>query len=536
MGVLVCVFLVAPAAAVADETDDLIKDILREASNSAKAAGELINSAKRLGDSPTVQTRLCEKAYECGIAAPAGYASALAALDLLAKIAPVRAVAWDDKRLEVFRLRYLRGDRRHKPINGRKYVEMLLARAEKCGKANKWSDAAKLSALAYGVARTLRLPEKSDIYQRMREANNWMMVYNRLASLKKAVEKNPGDLPSRKRLVETYLIELDMPAEASKHLTDKLDSTLRKNVSLAAREASGLADADFLTLGQWYQSLAARTAARMAKRRLLTRARDNLKMYLEVHTKKDVQRLRVAKMLEAVEAELKRLGADLPAGTIRGQTLTLKLGNGVTMKFVHIPAGKFTMSSPQTETGRKANEGPQRPVAISKSFHMGVTEVTQKQYAALGGRNLSSKFKGPGNPVDTVSKYDADAFCKALSKKTARTVRLPTEAEWEYACRAGAKSRFGFGNDDRNLGAHGWYKDNSGVGTHAAGKKRPNAWGLYDMHGNVWEWCSNSVLRGGAWNSPPDNCRTASRRTGDPYMRTNFDGFRVVVESNSGGK
>ena len=289
MGLLVCVLLVAPAAAVGDETDDLIKQILRETRSGAAAAKELLASAKGLGDSPAVQIRLCEKAYERGITASAGYASALAALDLLAGLAPDRAAELDDKRLAVYRLKYLRGDRKDREANGRQYVEILLGRADRCGQAGKWSEAAKSYAVAHGVARALKLPERPAIYERMRDANNWIVVHSRLSALKKIVEKNPDDTKSRKRLVETYLIDLDMPTEAAKYLTDTLDAALRKNVSLAAREASELADADFLALGHWYRSLAARTAARMPKARLLARARDNLAMYLEVHTKKDIQ-------------------------------------------------------------------------------------------------------------------------------------------------------------------------------------------------------------------------------------------------------
>jgi formylglycine-generating enzyme required for sulfatase activity len=224
----------------------------------------------------------------------------------------------------------------------------------------------------------------------------------------------------------------------------------------------------------------------------------------------------------------------------------LDLGGGVTMKLALIPAGKFMMGE----------DKDQHEVTISKPFYMGVTEVTQAQYEAVMGTNPSI-FKGATNPVDRVSWNDATEFCKKLSEKTRQAVRLPTEAEWEYACRAGSKTKFCFGDADGGLGDYAWYQVNSGGTTHPVGQKKPNAWGLFDMHGNVWECCADwygdypkgavtdpqgpasgpyRVLRGGSWFDIPIYCRAARRSDGrTPDLLGTNNGFRVVVSVSAPG-
>jgi formylglycine-generating enzyme required for sulfatase activity len=221
--------------------------------------------------------------------------------------------------------------------------------------------------------------------------------------------------------------------------------------------------------------------------------------------------------------------------------LTVDLGGGVTMKLVLIRPGKFMMGD-----GKDRHE-----VTLSKPFYMGVTEVTQAQYEAVMGAS-PSHFKGATNPVEMVYWNDAAEFCKKLSGKTRQTFRLPTEAEWEYACRAGTQTAFSFGDDPSVLGDHAWGGRNSAKTTHPVGQKKPNAWGLYDMHGNIWEWCADwhgdypkdpvtdpsgpatgryRVLRGGSWSYVDADCfRCGFRLYYDvaPSLRNFNYGFRCA--------
>ena len=166
------------------------------------------------------------------------------------------------------------------------------------------------------------------------------------------------------------------------------------------------------------------------------------------------------------------------------------------------------------------------------SFAIGKYPVTQKQYQEVMGVNPSYFQGNPQNPVEKVSYNHAITFCQKLSKMTGKNFRLPTESEWEYACRAGTTTDYYFGNDKNQLKDYAWYNDNCKQTTHPVGLKMPNNWGLYDMHGNVWEWCKEGFMRGGSWGFDSDSCRSAScinyfRRA----YRSNILGFRVVCDN-----
>jgi len=236
-----------------------------------------------------------------------------------------------------------------------------------------------------------------------------------------------------------------------------------------------------------------------------------------------------------------------------------KFTNSLGMKFVYIKPGSFMMGSPSSEPGRDNNER-QHKVTLTKGFYAQTTEVTQGQWKAVMRYNPSYfKHYGDGCPVEKVSWNDAQDFIKKLNQKEGSDkYRLPTEAEWEYACRAGTRTAFANGGIselecgyDSNLDAMGWYCGNSKKRTHLVAQKQPNNWGLYDMHGNVMEWCqdwyqntypsdfaidptgpssgSHRVFRGDSWGSEAGDCRSASRNGAVYDGRVKYLGFRLAL-------
>lgn len=185
-----------------------------------------------------------------------------------------------------------------------------------------------------------------------------------------------------------------------------------------------------------------------------------------------------------------------PADNDPPPELTLDLGDGVTMELVYIKPGTFVMGGESTTDGRfQCVELPKHEVTLTQGFYLGKYEVTQAQYQAVMGANPSRSTKGPDCPVDNVGEADALSFCGKLAEQTGRDVRLPTEAEWEYASRAGRDTKWFFGDDPAEIGEYAWFKDNAGAKSHPVGQKKPNPWGLYDIYGNVCERISDKYAR-----------------------------------------
>ena len=238
----------------------------------------------------------------------------------------------------------------------------------------------------------------------------------------------------------------------------------------------------------------------------------------------------------------------VPEPASASRDLSVDLGGNVKLDMIYVAGGEFLMGSNEHD-----NEKPIHRVKLSPYF-ISKYPVTQAQWKAVM-KNNPSHFKGEALPVERVSWDDAMKFCETVSARTGKIFRLPTEAEWEMACRAGSTGRYCFGDDEKLLGEYAWYRENAEGKTHPVGQKKPNAWGLFDMHGNVWEWCadwyshsyyaecerqgvvtnpqgastgSNRVARGGGWGNSAVFCRSANRSLDAPGYCFFGLGFRLV--------
>ena len=233
--------------------------------------------------------------------------------------------------------------------------------------------------------------------------------------------------------------------------------------------------------------------------------------------------------------------------TAAGAAPDTQCTNSLGMEFVLVPAGSLSRVVGKNEF----NEDVFSKAIISKPFYLGKYEVTQEQWVAVMGRN-PARFPNRHNPVERVSWDAVQEFIKRLNAQEGhKRYRLPTEAEWEYAARAGTNTLYSFGDDVNELSKHAWCKDNAANTTHPVGQKLPNAWGLYDVHGNVWEWVQDwhgklptdqeirdyhgpkegarRVNRGGCWDNVAKDCRSDSRYHGTPSYDYSFVGFRLAI-------
>jgi len=556
--VLAAILLGGSVTVLADEAADTFnqrygEDLNRVAATPVPAddvalAKQMLEDAKKAGDQPAFLALVCEKAYELAARDASGCATATAAMDLLAGKVPEKKVECLQKNAALYLKQYAAARAEARAKAGEDAITALGALAETQAAAGDTEAAVMTLCQAVGVATVIKSENRSALQARVESLALRRKAERQIAASQAKLDADPKDEASRKELVRLYLVDMDNPAEAAKFLDETLDPATRKYVPAATRPVEDAPELACRELGNWYKGLADQAEAPATKSAMLRHAQAYYRRILVLHTATDLGRRAATLTLKDIEDALATCGA---AGKSKFSpaSLTLDLGNGVTMKLVLIRPGRFMMGSPDAEQGHKSEEGPQHEVVITKPFYMGVTEVTQAQYEAVMGTN-PSKFKGPTNPVENVSWDDAVEFCQRLSEKTRKTFRLPTEAEWEYACRAGTKTRFSFGDSDEGLEEYAWYKKNSGDTTHPVGRKKPNPWGLYDMHGNVWEWSADwfgsyasgastdpqgagsgerRVVRGGSWcNAGAVGFRCATRRRDAPAFRPHDFGFRCA--------
>jgi formylglycine-generating enzyme required for sulfatase activity len=341
-----------------------------------------------------------------------------------------------------------------------------------------------------------------------------------------AVSQQAGNLPMNDRSSQKILDFLVASDLKKDRLLDVLENS---------RNANGEVEFDYRL-----KSANTETSLEVCLENIQTYVQHELSPVLEAKKAKEEQERASAELRRQQEAQL-ALQRQQEARE-RNQALFRELN----LELVDIPSGSFTMGSNDYDNEKNPHQ------ATLKAFQMSKYPITQKQYQAVIGKNPSN-FKGDENyPVESVSWHDAVRFCEELSKRIGQKVRIPTEAQWEYACRAGSTGKYCFGDDVNQLEKYAWYNENSGSKTHPVGEKLANSWGLHDMHGNVWEWCEDvwhenyngapvdgsawltggdkdrRALRGGSWVSSDGNCRSANRSRYVAGISYNI-GFRVVV-------
>jgi len=335
--------------------------------------------------------------------------------------------------------------------------------------------------------------------------------------------------------------------------TETPEEKAAKLIGLSARAEDGMAFDDALELLKEAEKLGAKVTAsivRVEKKRARAEALAGVRELMKGKSWKKADAA-LDSLLEKYpgDKEALELHAKVKKGLAPPPELALDLGGGVALEVVYVKPGRFRMGSAEGW----GDEKPVHEVVITKGFYIGKYEVTQRQFRQVMGVDRS-RYKGERNPVEEVSWNEADDFCKRVAERTGSTVRLPTEAEWEYAARAGSAGNYCFGNDEAKLRQYGWYAVNSGKTTRPVGGKQPNAWGIHDMHGNVWEWVADwydknyyskspredptgparstgkRVLRGGCMDNKASGCTATERSSSRPTSRDKDAGFRVVVE------
>jgi formylglycine-generating enzyme required for sulfatase activity len=587
IGIALLVVLVLPGRAPAEEPQDTYKTLFGDKERNVRDplvfAKELLDAGKAVADAKPLQALLFQKACEWASKDVRGLPLAIEALGAWVAAQPERKSECDEKFLGVCERQYAaaRTAEDRKRI-GEPYLAKVLEVADAKAAAGEGDAALALLRKAIPIAGVVGADQAAVVLARIKGLTDHQQVEARRKQLearfekaKAAVKNNPQDQATTtelqavsRQLAEFVVVELDDATAAVATAEASGDAALKSQLALAAKSAADLTAEEALALADWLNGVSA-SASDTGKRASLLRAKQCYERFLATYDKKDAPRLKVEMTLQALAKDLDRLSSAGVRGsllsTTTAKTLTLDLGNKVTMKFVLIPAGKFMMGSPKDETGRSGLEGPQREVTISKPFYMGVYEVTQAQYEQIMGKNPSN-FKGASNPVEQVSRDEAAEFSRKVSRIAGKPVRLPTEAEWEYSYRAGTKTRFYFGDDVKDAPQYVNYCDKSctdrlpwrdtdhsdGVDkTAPVGSFKPNAWGLYDMAGNVWEWVSDwmgpypagpvtdpvgpadgevGIERGGSWGNDMVGARAAARNPTPPARRWRDQGFRVVLD------
>ncbi len=444
LAIVACGVLPAAAQGQSDATQKLIQRIAKSAKGHADAAASLLAAAKSLQDDPKVQVAFCEAAYEYGIKAAGGLGSALEALDILDKVAKDRAATWAEKRVVVYRIRYIRATGEDKQQHGQLLVAMLVKAGDEKSKQRSGKEAVGLYREALAVAKRLKLPEREGISQKLIAAVHLLQVQSTMDSLKAKLAANPGDKARRVSLIHMCLTALDSPAEAAKYLSDDCDESLRKYVPLAAKPLKELKETECLALAQWYEQLIGKGTTPSSKANAAGRAVRCYLQFLSLHKAKDAIGVGGRLALKSLEERIKKLGLKLPGG------------------FGTFPAGIILALSFENGQWTKAADGA-----------VVVKDISGRAGAALTGR-ISRGTPGAGGKVGTGIAFPAGSRAHLdIPAKATAGLKTFTFAFWVKTTESGA---------GRSYWAHPTFL---GLATGAAGSRD---YGITSSRGHIGYW------------------------------------------------
>jgi formylglycine-generating enzyme required for sulfatase activity len=530
-----------PEPAAQRETEKILRDLFKEAYSKKTPADRkalvrvLLDQAAKSQNDPVTLWVLYKEAQDQAVQScdPSG---ALESIDAAARVFDVDAMAMRQAALMGA------GKSAKTPEELIPLTEALLKLIDELIREDQYDSADKVAAAAVLHARNSRDADLlAQVTIRAKEVSEAKTLYQSMKSVMQTQAKNPDD-PGANLEIGRFLCFVKGSWDLGLRFMVKgsdaaLKALAEKELAFPPQLADRVALAD-----SWY-GLMEKEKSPLRKSQLLAHARQIYENALTEATA--LLRIRIEKRLGEIDS----------VGSAR-ERLTLDLGGGVRMEFVYIKRAVFVMGGKETPGPEwQLDEKPEHRVTLSKGYFLGKTEVTQAQWEAVMGSN-PSKWKGPDLPVEQINWDDAQNFLKKLTEKCrgqlkGRSAVLPTEAQWEYAYRAGTKTKWTFGDNDKGIGDYAWTKENSGGQTHPVAQKKPNPWGLYDMGGNLWEWCQDwgapfppgdavdpvgpttgtqRVLRGGSFDYVAAPTRTSFRSRYNPSPRDANDGLRVCVQ------
>ena len=533
----------------------------------AEQARALADDAGKNLDQKPLAALMAQHAFVLGLRSPDGHAAADDAMKLLlAHTPPNTHHHWRAKQVDLYRLQLKQAPGGDKAQVADRLVVGLTELGDAASAAKQFKAAAAHFGEALELARSHALgsrlspltarAQKADEAVRLQEQAMAKAEAARQAAMEKArLAKLKAEQEENRKQMWAMLIDKDDPAAAMPFASKTGLGRAKKLVPLAARDTDTLSAQNCLDLGSWYDDVARNQASGLNKAKMMRRAWNYLHRFTIVETRSNPERDEAERTLSRLARDLKTYGYsryDLGAAsppTVRKLERVRSKAAGI--EFVRVPSGTYRRGSPNDEPGRGDDE-TRHQVKLTRGFYISTTEVTQAQWERVMNDN-PSKARGDHLPVESVSWSQAMRFCAELSKLDggSRVYRLPSEAEWEFACRATHPGPFANRAGPYDLA---WHAGNSKRTPHAVATKAANAWGLYDVHGNVAEWCfdwyadypagpltnpggarrgDGHVVRGGSWQDAPEACRAAARNHAAGSTKSPAIGFRIVIDPHT---